>query len=145
MLGAYLHSFILAKALGLYMIVMAIVMITRADYYKNILQHIEREKLATLSGASFGLVLGLLLISVHNLWAWQPYVVMTIVGWVLVIKSVLWMAIPEKMAKAFHEIYSGKLYYVIAILIGCLGIWILGYAVFHFGGPFPVMVDVLPD
>ena len=143
MVGAYLHSFILAKALGLYMIVMAIVMITRADYYKEVIQHIQKEKLATLSGASFSLVFGLLLLSVHNLWAFEPFVVVTIVAWIIVIKAVLWLAVPERMANMFREIYSGKMYYVFAILVGVLGIWILSYGVFLFGGPFPLSVDLI--
>lgn len=143
MIGAYLHSFILAKALGLYMIVMAIVMITRPNYYKDIMQHIQKEKLATLSGASFSLIFGLLLLSVHNFWAFEPYVVLTIVAWVIVIKAVLWLAIPARMADMFHEIYSGKLYYVIAIITGILGIWILSYGIFLFGGPFPITIDVI--
>ena len=143
MIGAYLHSFILAKALGLYMIVMAIVMITRPNYYKDIMQHIQKEKLATLSGASFSLIFGLLLLSVHNFWAFEPYVVVTIVAWVIVIKAVLWLAIPERMADMFHEIYSGKLYYVIATITGIFGIWILSYGIFLFGGPFPITIDVI--
>ena len=143
MIGAYLHSFILAKALGLYMIVMAIVMITRPNYYKDIMQHIQKEKLATLSGASFSLIFGLLLLSVHNFWAFEPYVVVTIVAWVIVIKAVLWLAIPERMADMLHEIYSGKLYYVIAIITGIFGIWILSYGIFLFGGPFPITINVI--
>lgn len=143
MAGAYLHSFLIAKALGLYMIILSIVFILRADYYKNIMENVDNERLAVLSGSSLSLVLGLILISIHNFWAFEAYVIVTILGWLIVIKSVLWLALPIRMAQASHAVFSGKSYYVVSGIIAIIGIWLLSYGVFIYGNPQPFTLNIL--
>lgn len=143
MAEAYLHSFVIAKALGLYFIILAIVMILRVDYYKSIMQHVEKERLALLCGSSLSLIFGLILIAIHNFWALEAYVIVTVLGWLLVIKSVMWLAMPTRMAKACHSLFSGKSYYVVAVLIGLLGIVLLSYGVYVYGEPHPLTLNII--
>ncbi|MCC5791574.1 MAG: hypothetical protein JJT82_03065 [Legionellaceae bacterium] len=130
MIGAFLHSFIFAKVLGLYMIVMAIAMLANASYYRDVLKHMDKEKTAVLAFASFSLVFGLFLISIHNMWAWEAYVVVTLTAWFIVIKSVCWLTMPNCMISFSQKMFSGRGYYVAATIFALLGVLILSYSAF---------------
>jgi hypothetical protein len=107
---------------------MAIVFLSRSAYYKKVMANIENEGVAVMTGASVSLIFGFLMVLVHNFWAWEPYVIITIVSWLIVIKSVFWLAVPERMAHLSKKLYSGKAFYAIAIFFAVLGILILSYA-----------------
>ena len=102
-----LHTLFLAQAVGLYLVIIAIIMLDRARYYQDLLTHVKVGSSAIVVAASLGLTLGIILVLVHNLWIWESEVLITIFAWCLLIKSVLWLAFPEFMVNLTHKVYSG--------------------------------------
>lgn len=127
-----LHSLLLGQILGLYMFIMAIVMLSRADYYRKMLTSIKPDSIIIVLTASSGLMLGIFLVLVHNIWIWESEVLVTIIAWLILIKSVLWLACPESMANYGRKIYAGWGYYAVAILTGIMGMILISHGFYLF-------------
>lgn len=125
MLRSLFSSFIVGQVLGLYMLIMAIVMLSRANYYKDLIQRITLDDLSLWIGSSFSLLLGIFLVVIHNVWVLEPRVLVTIIAWLILIKAILWLALPEKMLEYSQKVYDGAGYYIIAVLMAIVGILIL--------------------
>lgn len=129
-----LHTLFLAQAIGLYLVIVAIVMLARAGYYRDLLTHVKVGSSAIVVAATLGLILGILLVLVHNLWIWQSEVLITLVAWCVLIKSVLWLSFPEFMVDLTHKVYAGWGYYVIAIIAGIIGVVLMAHGFYLFQG-----------
>ncbi|STX29258.1 Integral membrane protein (PIN domain superfamily) [Legionella beliardensis] len=132
MIPTPLHSFLIEQVLGLYLIIMAIVMIARADYYRNVLKDLTANRALVMVSASLTLVLGLIMVVIHNIWEVRFGLIITLVAWLILIKAVLWLAVPEFMANLIKRFSIGSLY-VTAAIAGIIGILLLTHAYHVFG------------
>ena len=124
------YSIIIARILGVYLLIMFTGLLLRRDVMQANLGRMLKDRACLSMGGIFTLILGLILVVTHNHWAWDRWVVITIVSWWILIKGVLLFWAPEcvdKMAKVFKN----HRYYLIALAIGlllgayllCLGFW----------------------
>ena|SRR3990167_1668119 len=133
MLNDTLHSLFLAQAIGLYLLIVGIIMISRAKYYQDLLSHIKVGNSTIVLAGSFGLIVGISVVLVHNIWIWESELVITLVGWALLIKSILWLSFPEKMVKYAIKLYSGMGYYIVSVLAMLGGILLMTHGFYLFG------------
>lgn len=131
MIGAFLHSFIIAKILGIWMIVMSLTLIAKREYMKEVIAELPNAKFASFVYASMMVFLGLALVSLHNLWGYELYVLVTIVCWLLLIKGILWMAFPHGMACMAKKMVDSPLFWLAALVNLVYGVVLLSYAA-HF-------------
>ena len=127
-----IHTIFFAQAIGLYLLIIAIVMLTRASYYQEILTHLKVGSSTVVVTAAFGLVLGILIVLTHNTWILESEVLVTLVGWGLLIKSICWLSFPEFMVKMAHKMYSGWGYYAVAIFAGVIGVILSAHGFYLF-------------
>ncbi|WP_133127413.1 hypothetical protein [Legionella nagasakiensis] len=125
MFGALFHSYLLAQIFGLYMIITAIILLSKVSFYREMIQNLQANNVSIVCSASFGLMLGLFLILVHNIWVWEPRVVITIISWFILIKSVLWLAMPESLLHWSKKVYAGPGYYVAVVILFVVGFFLL--------------------
>lgn len=127
-----LQTFIFEQVIGLYLIIMAIIMLARANYYRNVIRDLTADKTLILVSASLFLVLGLIVVVLHNLWDFKFNVIVTIVGWLIVIKAVLLLAFPEYMIQLSKKLYKGNYYYFMAIFEAIIGLLLLVHSYYFF-------------
>lgn len=127
-----LHSIILGQIIGLYLVITSIIMIARAKYYRTLLTNLKVGSSTMVGMASFGLMLGLFLVVIHNVWVMKPELLVTIVAWIILIKSIFWLALPETMVKYSRNMYSGWGYYFGAIVAGLIGIILLAFGYYSY-------------
>lgn len=125
-----LHTIVLAQIIGLYLLIIAIIMIARAGYYRELLTHLKVGSSSVTVGATLGLILGISLVIVHNIWIWESDVLITLIAWFLLIKSILWLSFPECMMNCTQKMYSGWGYYLVAAIAGIIGITLVAHG-FH--------------
>lgn len=127
-----LHSLFLAQVMGLYMVIMPIILIQRKDLYRNILRGVEKSSLTVMMGSTFWLVVGLILVDLHNIWEWKPLVVITIVSWMVLIKAILWLAMPERMLGWCKAMSQTPWFYINLVITGFIGVFMLAKGFFLF-------------
>ena len=76
--------------------------------------------------ASLVLPFGLAIIFAHNDWTYSASIIVTLVGWIVTIKCILWLIIPQYMNKiARHRLWQnahvlrgiGALYFILGVSI----------------------------
>lgn len=124
-----LHSLLLAQVIGFYLVVMAIAMLARADYYQPLIKNTKSPGLPILVIAAFSLIIGTFLVLTHNIWTWNFELLITLIGWLIVIKSIFWLIFPEKMLSLALCCYQGWGYYTAAVISGIIGLIFLAHGV----------------
>lgn len=130
-----LHSIIISQFLGLYLIILTIIMVSRANFYRTFFMKMRADSGALIVAAACALFFGLFVICVHNFWNWSPALIVTVVAWLIVIKSILWLSFPEKMVSCTHDFFSGYGYYLTFGIIGLIGVLLLFRGFYMFRGP----------
>ncbi|RUR16118.1 hypothetical protein [Legionella septentrionalis] len=125
MFGPMFHSVVLAQVLGLYFTVIAIILLSRKTYFQALVLEMRPDGAQMIVAAAFGFLLGLFIVVTHNIWVLEPRVLVTIIGWIILIKSLLWLALPERMVSVSKNMYSGPTYYVIAAIVLIVGLILL--------------------
>lgn len=127
-----LHSLLIAQTMGFFLLFMGIILLARAQYYKGLLASVKVCRAAVFIGSVFALILGITLVLVHNLWVWNSSIIVTILAWIVLIKSLLWLGFPDWMIELNHKLYSGYMYYVTAAIALILGIILLSHGAYIF-------------
>ncbi|KTD46090.1 Integral membrane protein (PIN domain superfamily) [Legionella quinlivanii] len=133
------HTLLIEQILGLYLVIVSLIMIARGAYYQDLIKRVGTNSGWILVGASFSLIFGLIMLVIHNIWEWDYEILVTLIAWLIVIKSILWLAFPENMLGIAQRVYSGSSYYLIMVLVGLLGVFMLAHGFQAFNGNFHVM------
>ncbi len=67
MFGSTLQSFLLAQMFGLYLVIQAIILLSRASYYRALVASVKNPGFAIWAASSITLMLGIFLVLIHNL------------------------------------------------------------------------------
>lgn len=74
--------------------------------------------------------LGILMVDNHNMWSWDMAGVVTLFGWIMLVKGALILAWPAGMTKLYNMMCSGNcttFYRVASLVMLALGAW-MSYA-----------------
>lgn len=131
MFGHLFHSFVLAQIFGLYLIIMSVIMLSRVRLFRRLISQMQVESSGLIMGASFGLLLGISMVVVHNIWVWEPRVMVTLLAWFILLKSVLWLSLPDCMLRCAQKVYAGPGYYLVAIVMAVIGVFLMTKGFYH--------------
>ena len=82
-------SIFIAKIFAIAYLAIGLGMFLSAGYYKKAFAEMMKSKTYIFGGGAFALVIGLLLVSYHNIWESSWVVIVTIIGWIALVKGVL--------------------------------------------------------
>jgi len=117
-------SLFLAKAFGLYLVIMSVALFTRRQEFSNMINVYFASPGLILLSALIAIILGITLVLFHNVWVADWRVVITVLCWWTLIKGCLLIFFPKTMPK-ITRICQGHCFYVMALLILLLGIFLL--------------------
>ncbi len=121
-------SLLVARIAAVAYISMALGMALSPDYYKH-----ELAKLMDNAGFKFlagfmALVLGMLIVAEHNLWESNWTVLVTLIGWISLLKGVMLLVLPNAMGP-FKKLLKGEnMRKIVSPLC-----WVLGLIFVYFG------------
>ncbi len=121
-----------AKFWGLYLVVMALLMVIRKEQIINLFNAIiEDERLTQIAGF-IALFSGFATVILHNQWSMSWEVIITIIGWWAMIEGILLMGWPKLVTKLVKGLVE-KLYWPGFVFAFVLGIYLFYMAeVFEF-------------
>jgi len=126
------NSIFLAKILGPYCIIVAVGILLNLKSYQKILKDFCKNSALLYIGGILALLFGLLILLFHNVWAANWTVIITIFGWLALIKGVWLIIFPNTVAK-LTEVYQKNtvLLKVPLFIVAIIGIFltIMGYFV----------------
>jgi len=105
-------SLFLGKVVGAYLLIVGIAYMVRVDLFQEALREFTESPAFMVFGAVLSLIIGLLMVFGHNVWEWNWRVVVTIVGYLSLLKGIMNLFYPE-WARYFAEMYRDKTAYTI--------------------------------
>lgn len=91
-------SVFVAKILALTYIAFGIAAVSGKVTFEKMLEDFERSPALAYVTGFFTLVLGMLLVQYHNVWTCNWTVLITLIGWISLIKGIMLIAFPQYMS-----------------------------------------------
>ena len=92
-------SVFLAKVLGLYLVIVAPAALLNRRHFPRLIKEFSDSLAMVVLSGFVALVLGLLLVVSHNVWTADWRVIITLLGWLTLIKGVVRFAFPHKVSR----------------------------------------------
>ncbi len=91
------------RLIGIFYLSVSIGMFLSHNYYRKLIESFFNERAALFFIGMMAVVVGYLLILHHNIWEFSISVVITIFGWLVFLKGILILSMPEFFLKISHE------------------------------------------
>lgn len=116
-------SILIAKITSIVYLSVALGAVFSKDYYRRIIEDMTRNAALTYFMGFTAVILGSLIVDVHNTWTRDWTVLITIVGWLALVKGVLLIAFPKFVlgySRPFIEGQGFKFFPYLAVFMGLL-------------------------
>lgn len=115
-------TILLAKVFGLYLIVAGVEVFLNRKHLMLGVVAMFKERFAQLLAGMMALLGGLLLVNIHTDWSTLPAGVVSAIGWLILVKGLLYLFVPEVHLAKFVKNFSERSWYTIdgtfALVIG---------------------------
>lgn len=112
----------LSRVLGLALIFLGVILMVRRHYYIAVYPSIVTERMTRMVFATFALIGGLLLAVYDSLWQTLPSVIISLIGWIVVVEALLYLALPDAQLAKLVAMFNKPAAYIvggiIALVIG---------------------------
>jgi hypothetical protein len=119
-------SLFLAKFWGWYLIIFFLILSLNPNRIKQIFNDLKDEKFLII-GSFIAIIVGLLNILFHNIWEPNWKLIITLIGWIALLKGLFLFIFPQRTV-AWLELINIKLVQVLYLLLFLGGIFLLNKA-----------------
>ncbi|MBY0501977.1 MAG: hypothetical protein K2P93_08285 [Alphaproteobacteria bacterium] len=109
-------SIFLAKALGIYLLIIGLSMLINGQKIKPLLINIINDPSLLFVTGFVALILGIILVIGHNIWVADWRVVITIVAWMTLLKGIIRIACPQFALDASKKWVENTFYYNVSMI-----------------------------
>jgi len=123
-------SLLLGKVVAIYLIVIGISLLARQGMWMHVVKKFMKSSTLITVVAMAELILGLLIVISHNIWVQSWVVVVTLIGWIMVIEGAAYLLLPQDSMKGLIRSFNKPMWYrVCGIVSLALGLY-LAYITF---------------
>ena len=123
------YSFLLSQVLGLFMFILAIIVMMRLHYYRKLILQLKANNPVIILAGVLGVFIGIFLVLTHNIWVLKRIVWITCFSWAILLASILWLIETENMLALTKKICSGIGYYWVMVFLLVMGVLTIGRGV----------------
>ncbi len=115
--------------LGVYLVAVCASVLMNRRVWKAMLERLEGNSLPMFVSGAIILILGLLMVNVHNIWTADYRGVITFLGWLTVFKGGVRVFFPEQAVKWGKSAFHAAWYMPLVVLFLLVGLWLasVGY------------------
>jgi len=117
----------LAALWGFSLIIIPLSLLVRPKHLKNLLRLMENETSLFLHGV-LGVVLGLAMVLNYNIWEVNWKVIITVLGWLLLISGSVLLFVPSPVLKLITKFKQSNLVSLILTIIVVLGCFLIYFS-----------------
>ena len=120
-------SILIGRLLAVVYVTIGLGMLIRPNYYRKMMRDITQNAAFLYFGGIMALIVGLLIVMHHNVWTASWTLIITIIGWLALVKGVSLLIVPDLMLKQFERMMSKpKLPLIAGVVALTMGL-VLGY------------------
>lgn len=116
-------SIFLAKIYGIIFVAVGLGILINPKYYRKAMDSIVKDHGTMYLGGVAALIVGFLIVNSHNIWVKNWTVLITIFGWIGLIKGVALLVFPKKAAELSSKMMKKKnlmIWGTIALILGLI-------------------------
>jgi vacuolar-type H+-ATPase subunit I/STV1 len=121
-----------SRVLGPFLIIFDVTAVARASDMQSLLSQFEANSMWTFVTGAFILLLGLTIVAAHQIWRGAAAIIVSLLGWLIVLRGLLLVAFPKFFASLAND------------MIGAQGWWITACIVFALVGVYLTYVGWAP-
>jgi hypothetical protein len=96
----------LAQLFGLTLAIYAVALMQQPKLIRSLMRELGDNTLVTLLFSFVAITGGLAIVLTHNIWEWSWVVIITIFGWVSLLKGITFLMAPKLLAKVGSGVYG---------------------------------------
>ncbi len=115
----------LSMIFGPYFVIMGLWMLLCGDHAKHILEMIRKSATAIYFLGVTNLLIGLVILSEYNMWTMQLAVLVTILGWIMIIRGIVLLFAPKYKVKMMASLEKSlTTWSLVPLIYGLLLCWV---------------------
>jgi len=122
-------SVFIARILGLCYLVVGAGLLLNRKAFQRVMEDFCKNAALVLYGGMFALIIGIVIILKHNIWAANWTVMITIIGWAALIKGIWIIVFPDMVSKFMQFYQKNKNLLIVHSIVA----FILGVVLTFFG------------
>ncbi len=124
-------STLIAKIIGLIYLSFGVGILLNGNYYKKEIPKLLENTAYLIFGGFMAIILGVLIIENHNYWVKNWTVLITIIGWIALVKGMVLLAFPTVVSRYKSFLNIPKFYAILGVLIVIFGLFFTYFGYFH--------------
>ncbi len=100
-------SLFLAKLIGPIFVIVGIGLLLNGDRYRAVVDEVMSSYTLLYIFGAIALTGGLAIVLTHNVWVWDWPVIITIVGWLMIVRGSLRIIIPQQVEDLARKMVAG--------------------------------------
>ncbi|NQV12466.1 hypothetical protein HQ524_03805 [Candidatus Uhrbacteria bacterium] len=122
-------SFLLGKVIAVYLVIVGLMFISRRDDIHEIMKKFKKNSVLLFGLGAAVILLGLFVILNHNIWVSDWRVIITILGWLALIRGLASWFLPEGMVRLGNYLSKRGHFLIVGLVVLMIGLF-LGYNAF---------------
>jgi len=119
-------SVFIAEIIGLAWVICGLGMLFNIKHMLKITKDFWKHDTCMYLAGVFSLVIGLLIVTSHNVWEGEPWqIILSVVGWSALVKGVILMFSPESLKGLSKKFHTKNGLTVAGVVITALGVYLL--------------------
>lgn len=118
-------SLFLAKLLGLYLVIVCLAALYNRELVPTLVRELGSNTSVLVFSGTIHLILGLLVILSHNVWSADWRVIITLLGWLTLLKGVLRLFFPQKVLAWGSRVVSGPVHRILLVAFLVVGLYLV--------------------
>lgn len=113
----------LAQVLGPAFVIFALSAFMNRQWMRTMMDRLSEDNPVLMLGGTFRVLVGLVIIVSHNMWVWSWELLITLIGWVALLKGVLVLWWPSQVMKMKKSLVTDNMIMlagVVALVIGAV-------------------------
>jgi len=119
------HSIFLAKVIGLFGAISTLAIIVRYKTYLEIEADSAKNPIIIYLSGFIILIIGILLVVSHQVWSGDWRVVITIFGWLFLLKGIIRIFFPETAKKLFEKKRSDRRFIIAEVMFFLFSLYLI--------------------
>lgn len=120
-------SHLLARLFGIVLVVTYGGLLINRKFYTSIWQNLLQQPLLLFISGFMALVLGLIVIQVHSIWALDWRGLITFLGWLMVFQGIMRLVFPETVLKIIKKIIDNQNFlfiHIVSVIMFLIGLYL---------------------
>lgn len=109
-----------ARVLGPFLVIVDLAAILRASEMRPLLSDISASSAWPWIGGSFILIAGLVVVALHQHWHGAAAIIVSVLGWLIVLRAVSLLAFPDTFMSLAHNMIDTTWWWIVACAIAAL-------------------------